>query len=120
VDVGGGGGGGGGRGGGRCLLHLARVGVGPLTRRLALHACDLGWQGGDSSARFTWLVSGSGRWRDGLRCVLEAQGKGEGGSAALAGTSVDVCGSDGAGRGGNSRRLLSSARIGVGPLSVFS
>jgi hypothetical protein len=34
--------------------------------------------------------------------MLAAQGKGGGGSAVLAGASVDVCGGDGAGRGGRS------------------
>ncbi len=33
--------------------------------------------------------------------MLAAQGKGGGGSAVLAGASVDVCGGDGAGRGGS-------------------
>ncbi len=75
VDVGGGGGSGGGGGGSggrrgeRRSLCLARFGVGPLTHRLALRACGPGWQGGDSSNHFAFLVLGSGRWRVGLRCA---------------------------------------------------
>ncbi len=38
--------------------------------------------------------------------MLAAQGKGGGGSAVLAGASVDVCGSDGAGRGGGAALAL--------------
>ncbi len=43
------------------LLCSARVGVGPLTRWLALLARGPGWQGGGSGARFAWLALGSGR-----------------------------------------------------------
>jgi hypothetical protein len=45
----------------RHLLCSACVGVGLLTRWLALRACGLGRQGEGSSACFTWLVSGSCR-----------------------------------------------------------
>ncbi len=38
--------------------------------------------------------------------MLAAQSKGGGGSAALAGASVDVCGSDGASRGGGAALAL--------------
>ena len=47
--------------------------------------------------------------QDGIRPLIwwlalhaRGPGKGGGGSAALAGTSVDICGGDGAGRGGGS------------------
>ncbi len=114
MDVGGGGGGGGGRGGaaalallgscqGRaadasaCAVHLqprvagggqqrslclACVGVGLLTRWLAGDGAGMG---GGSGACFALLASGLGRQRIGLPCVLAAQGRGEGGKAALAG-----------------------------------
>ncbi len=38
--------------------------------------------------------------------MLTAQGKGGGGSAVLGGASVDVCGGDGAGRGGGAALAL--------------
>jgi hypothetical protein len=38
--------------------------------------------------------------------MLPAQGKGGGGSAALAGASMDVCGGDGADRGGGAALAL--------------
>ena len=44
--------------------------------------------------------------------MLAAQGKGGGGSAALAGASVDVCGGDGAGRGGRAALALLCLRQG--------
>ncbi len=44
--------------------------------------------------------------------MLAAQGKGGGGSAVLAGTSVDVCGGDGAGRGGGAALALLCSRQG--------
>ncbi len=44
--------------------------------------------------------------------MLAAQGKGEGGSAALAGASVDVYGGDGAGRGGGAALALLCSRQG--------
>ena len=51
MDIGGGDGGGGGvRGGQWLLLCSARVGVGPLTRWLALRARGPGWQGGGAAA----------------------------------------------------------------------
>jgi hypothetical protein len=44
--------------------------------------------------------------------MLAAQSKGGGGSAALAGASMDVCGGDGAGRGGGSALALLCLRQG--------
>ena len=44
--------------------------------------------------------------------MLAAQGKGGGGSAVLAGASVDVCGGDGAGRGGGAALALLFSRQG--------
>jgi hypothetical protein len=44
--------------------------------------------------------------------MLAAQGKGGGGSAALAGASVDVCGGDGTGRGGEAALALLCLRQG--------
>ncbi len=62
MDIGGGDGGGGGdRGEAVALALLARIGVGPLTRWLALRARGPGWQGGGSGTRFAWLALGSGR-----------------------------------------------------------
>jgi hypothetical protein len=46
--------------------------------------------------------------------MLAAQGKGGGGSAALMGTSVDVCGGDGAGRGGGSGACFALLASGSG------
>ncbi len=45
--------------------------------------------------------------------MLAAQGKGGGESAALAGASVDVCGGDGAGRGGGAALALLCSRQGL-------
>ncbi len=44
--------------------------------------------------------------------MLAAQGKDGGGSAALAGASMDVCGGDGAGRGGGAALALLCLRQG--------
>ncbi len=46
--------------------------------------------------------------------MLAAQGKGGGGSAALPGASVDVCGGDGASRGGGSGTCFALLASGSG------
>ncbi len=46
--------------------------------------------------------------------MLAAQGKGGGGSAVLAGASVDICGGDGASRGGGSGACFALLASGSG------
>ena len=73
-------------------------------------------RGGNRGARFVARIAlGSGRRHVGLRCALAAQGKG-GGAPALAGTSVDVRGGDGVGRGLTNLDLQPASALSFTPM----